>query len=507
MKKVLLIQPPVTLPKKEPNFNANLPIGLAYIAAVLEKANYEVVMLDAVIEGYDYKQPLENDPNWIQLGMPFDEIGLFIRKCSPDFVGINAMFTSQSHNALSVAKVVKSMDHKIPVILGGAHTSVAYFDLLKDKSVDYVIIGEGEEAIVSLLKALEEKLPLDTVESLVFRGFNDTIVVNPKTKFVDVEQLPLPASHLLPMEKYFATGERHGLQGANRNLRSVPIAISRGCPFNCNFCSAYKVFGRKFRVRSAINILNEIEMLIETYKANDFYFVDDALLVNRQRITELLDGIINKRLNISLDAPNGISPWLLTEEIAEKMKMAGFGRVLLAIESGNQWVLDNIIDKPVRVDRLPEIVEMLRKYDFEIGAFLVLGNVADNKVETFSQMKDSFDLIRKLKIENPTISFLTPHLGTRVEETVRKNCYPVSDSPKRFYYNVPHFSTPEWSTDELFIFVTLESLCLPLPLGMPLAMMQKLPASWFRFLLLILNFPVRWLKTLLARGIIRRHRP
>ena len=171
-KKILLIVPPVTVTRDRANFNLTFPIGLAYIAAVLEEASYEVIILDTIAENVEQENPVRNNPDLIQIGMTFEEIKNFIAECSPDFVGISSTFSTQSKNAYSVAEMVKSVNKGTPVIFGGAYATAEPEKVLENKNVDMVVLGEGEMAIAPLLKAIENgnNLELKTLKIIHGKG-------------------------------------------------------------------------------------------------------------------------------------------------------------------------------------------------------------------------------------------------------------------------------------------------------------------------------------------------
>ena len=459
IRKILLIVPPVTLRKDKPNFNVNFPMGLGYLAAVLKRASYEVVVIDTLVENITQQTPISDMEYHSRFGMTRSEIKEFVIKCNPDCVGVTSMFTKQFDNTIFVCDIVKEVNPDIPVIVGGAHATADAINIIDEKSVDFVISGEGEEIIVPLLEAISKKSSLDDIPNISYIDSNGKKIVKPVTVYSDVNKLPFPARELFPMEKYFSAGERHGKK-LSEGTRSASILTSRGCPFSCNFCSAYNVFGRKLRIRGAESVIDEIDQLISTYRVNDIYLTDDQFLADRKRVSEILDRIISRNYGISFDAPNGLSPWLLTDEIIKKMKQAGFWRINIAIESGNEWVLKNIVNKPVKLDKLPELILIAKKYAIDVSAFLVVGNVAENAIETFEQIKDSFDLMRKLGIRRPTVSYLSPHIGSVAYDVVRRKGY-IDESYQDNDYDRPVISTSLWTKEELEQFVAIQKLlCL-----------------------------------------------
>jgi len=459
MKKILLVVPPVILRDDDPNFNVNFPIGLGYLGAVLEKAAYEVEVLDALIEKLDQQIPLEDRKGFSRVGMTYDEIKQYVTESNPDCVCVTSMFTKQFENTLFVCHAVKESMPEVPVIVGGAHVTAAPESVLDDKSINYAVVGEAEDIIVPLLEAMERGDDVEKIDNVCYIDKQGKKIVKPVNAYPDVTTLPFPARHLFQVEKYITAGERHGGDLA-KGVRSLNILTARGCPFKCNFCSAYQSFGHRLRNRPVESILEEVDELVNRYKVNDIYLTDDQFLADRKRVIRILEDITSRNYNLTLDAPNGLSPWLITEEILIKMKKAGFNRVQLAVESGDEWVLKNIINKPVKIDRLPEVVSLSRKHGLEVGVFLVMGNVSENAVETFDQMETSFKLMRRLGIRWPVVSYLSPHLGTEVYEVAYRKGY-IDDNYLDEDYDKPCISTPLWSNTELQRFVWVQrALCL-----------------------------------------------
>jgi len=466
--KVLLIVPPVSIPKDRANFNVNFPIGLGYIAAVLEQASYEVIILDTVVEKLEQETLIPGKHNLMRVGLTFEEITRFIRDARPNYVGITSMFSKQHENAVLTAQAVKNADSEIPVIVGGAHATADPNHVIEEDAIDVVVVGEGENIFLPLLEGYKSGNGLHSVEGLAFIDSSGKKILTPRPHYPDVEGIPFPARHLFPMEKYFAARQRHGMFDMDKSVRSINIETSRGCPFDCNFCSVYQMFGKDLRCRSADSVLAEIDELVTKYNVNDIYLVDDQFLAPRKRALSLLDGIISRNYGITFDAPNGLSPWILTEEILVKMKAVGFWRVNLAVESGNEWVLKNIINKPVNLKKLPEVVRLARENALEISAFIVVGNISENAVETFAQMKDSFDLMRKLNIGSFAVSYLSPHAGSEAYDVVQKMGYLTEEYDDNYYSN-PSIASPLWTTRELEAFVEVQRV---------LCFVEDTPLAW-----------------------------
>lgn len=464
LRKVLLIQPPAFSDNLRNNMNPNAPLGIAYIGAMLEREGYDVKILDAFIEGWDQEERI--NPEKIRVGLSFAQIKEVVAAYDPDVVCVTSMFTSQRKNAHAVARVAKEVDPKMVVIVGGAHATSAPESVLEDPCVDAAVLGEGDNVIVPLIRRIEAGADLRGLDGIGYRdGSGAPVVIHKTTQIDDLDTLPFPARHLLPMEKYFAAGKRHG--GKGKGQRAASMITSRGCQYRCNFCTAFKVFTRKPRMRSIENVLAEIDLMTKKYGVDEIFFEDDQIIAKQRRAGDLFDAIARYKLH--WDTPNGVSPWLLSDEIIGKMKASGCYRVNIAIESGNQWVLDNIIIKPVKIKDVPRVVESIRRHGMEVGTYLVVGNIGRNAIETLEQVKDSFRLCRKLKVY-PHTSLLTAYPGSEVLDIAKAKGYLV---PGFEWDNLViqkfQLQTPEWTPQQLMALVAREDakthiwalLCFP----------------------------------------------
>jgi len=452
--KVLLIQPPAFTNNWRADITPNPPLGVAYIAAVLEQENYDVSILDAFIEGWDNSIRISEDK--LLVGLSYEEIYNKIEAISPDVVGITSMFTAQRKNVHAVAMEVKKYSSEIPVIVGGAHATAWPEELLIDENIDAVILGEGENSVIPLLDAVGQNKSFTHLDGIAYRDANNQIVVRNKTiQIADLDDIPFPARHLLPMEKYFAAKYRHG--GYSKKDRAASMITSRGCQYLCNFCTAYKVFTRRPRMRSIQNVLAEMKELISVYGVEEIYFEDDQIIAKQRRSSELFDAIA-EQFDIVWDTPNGVSPWLLNDRIIKKMKDSGCYRINIAIESGDQFVLDNIINKPVKLDAIRGIVDSIRKNGLEVGTFLVVGNFSEKYIETIEQIKSSFRFCRKLGVY-PHASLLTAYPGSKVLDIAKDKGYLIEEFDwDNMVIQGSQLKTPEWSPNDLEALVRKERL-------------------------------------------------
>jgi len=441
IKKVLLFVPPAFTFKDRIDINPLPPLGLGYLGAVLENNGIEVKVVDCIVEGWHRR--IEVEKNILRIGLPFEKIEEIIRSYSPDIAGVNSLFTVQRKNAGEIYKIAKKVDKNIITIAGGAHPTVMPELVLSDENVDYVVIGEGENTIIDLIGVIEGEKSISDLDGVGYKE-NDKIRIIPKTKFIgDLDEIPFPARHLLNMEKYIGLKDSHGTR---RKERFSPIVTSRGCPARCTFCSAYRVWGRKYRTRSPENVISEMKQIKEKYGIEELMFEDDNLTMNPIRAERIFDLMLREKLNFVWDTPNGVAVFALNERLIDKMKESGCYTLNLALESGSQYVLDNIIKKPVRLDKAKTLAKYAKSIGLNVGLYLIMGLPG----ETELQIAESFKLAKELEIYSPFISIATPYPGTELYEICKKNNYLKSDfSLDDLFIKSYSISTPAWDGEKL----------------------------------------------------------
>jgi len=319
------------------------PLGLAYPAGVLEREGYEVRILDAFALGFTN---VRRRGDFIRVGLDRGDIKREIENYKPDMVGISAAFTSTAPMAHESAKIVKEINFSTPVVFGGAHASANTKKVLVDRNVDVVVRGEGEVTFLEFVKEFEKGGDIYKVHGTWSRKDN-SIIQNPPRPFItDLDTIPFPARHLLPMNIYL----RKYLFGTDYSLRQprTGMITSRGCPFNCIFCSIHTVWGRRdWRARSPTNVVDEIEFLMERYGVREIAFFDDNLTLNKKRMLNICREIVKRNLDIKWCTPNGVAIWTLDKELLDAMKRSGCWKLTFGIESGSlktQRYIRKIID-------------------------------------------------------------------------------------------------------------------------------------------------------------------
>jgi len=447
--KILFINPPLIISKKLGRPQVFQPMGLAYLAAGLQK-KYTVSILDANAEEW---KSLRKNKDQYHLGLTLEQIQERVAQVNPDVVGISCQFSINEKTAIAVAQAVKKVNKNIFTILGGPHSTVMPEQVLKNPGVDFIIIGEGEVTILELMQTLEKKEfnKLHLIKGIAYRK-NNKVLQTPVREFIqDLDALPFPARELLPMEKYFAAtksgrGPRKDYIPSNRWIN---VITSRDCPYNCVFCSIHLSMGKLFRSRSPENIVEEIVQAINQYQIKHVNFEDDNISLNKERFEKLCDLIIAKNLNITWSLPNGLRVDNLDEEIVKKMKKSGCYRVFVAPESGVQKVVTEIIKKNLDLKEIEQAVIFFKKYKIIVDGSFVIGFPGETKKDIQNTIKYALKL-KKLGMKYAGFHIATPLYGTELYQQAKDKGYLIKDFDADLLSPMePLIETPDWTTEEI----------------------------------------------------------
>ncbi|MEW6088090.1 MAG: radical SAM protein [bacterium] len=440
--KILLISPPYTLMKGRIN-RAVPPLGLAYIGAVLEKNNYHVKIVDAALEGFGTQEKINE--NHYRHGLTPFQLKQQIQEFNPDIVGVSCLFSPQFHNLQMVCKSAKEVSPNILTMIGGEHPSVFSKEILgNNQTVDFVVIGEGEQTVLELIKCIESGKDYSSIDGLSFRS-NNEVIVNPKTRFItDLDAVPLPARHLLNMDKYFDIN----LPQATTPLKkpNTSMITSRGCSGHCIFCATTKHWGNRYRARSPENVLQEIKFLTDTYKIKELHFLDDNLTLNKKRALEIFRKLKDMNLDLKWCTPQGVATWTLDEELLTAMKECGCYELTLAIESGDENVLKNIIRKPGNIEHTKKVVKIMKKLNISTSAFFVSGFPGETK----EQIEKTFRLADELELDHAMFLIATPLPGTELYDICKEKNYLDSNyNYNNIEYAACYINTKDFSSSEI----------------------------------------------------------
>ncbi len=400
--RILLVNPKSRLPI---DTRTSPPLGLAYLAAVSEQRGDQVRVYDGDVED----RPLEAS----------------VGELAPDVVGITAN-TTQITAAWRDAELIKASTGgtAVPVVLGGPHPTSLPEESAAKAFVDVVVRGEGEATWLDLLSRLEEGSPsaqaetsgldLGDVQGITFQNGAREVVSTPGRDAIPadrLDRLPHPAWHLFRLERYT------NLQPTVDDVDgpSLPILTSRDCPYACTYCA--QLGPRRWRARSVESVLDEWRWLVRDQGAAEIGVLDDSFNIDRHRVLEICAGLVDEGLNhVPWIMINGIRANLADEEVLGAMKRAGCIRAAFGVESGNQEILDSVVDKHLTLDQVRQAFKAARAVGMETIGFFIIGLPG----ETEATMDDTIRFACELDPVVANFSIATPFPGTQMHETVQE---------------------------------------------------------------------------------------
>jgi anaerobic magnesium-protoporphyrin IX monomethyl ester cyclase len=390
-------------------------LGLGYIAAVLLKNQYEVDLIDCQTAGLSH-----------------EEFKAEIKKRQPDIVGIaSAILTYKS--ALQVAETTRDAHPKCLIVIGGPHVTFWDENALRDcEALDVVVRKEGEFTMLELADRVEAGRDYSDVLGTTSRN-DGQIVRNPDRPFIEnLDELPFPARHLWPIEctqKY-----------------ETPIfnmITSRGCVHWCSFCIEVRTHGRKYRVRSPKNVVDELEFLNRTYGAEYFAFLDDVFTANQHRTEEICEEIKNRKLKIRWAIETRVD--MVTKELLRKMWEAGCRDIWFGVESGSQSVLD-AIKKRISLEQTVRAFQWAREVGLKPNPNVILGVPGETK----EVARETIKFVERLIPDYMgCFTIATPYPGTPLYDFVKKKGWLRITDFDKYDTVTPTFETPTLSMKEL----------------------------------------------------------
>jgi anaerobic magnesium-protoporphyrin IX monomethyl ester cyclase len=371
------------------------PLGLAYVAAALEKADFQVEILD----NYLIKKPI-------------DYIKHEIKRSSPEIVGITCGSVTYKQ-CVETAKAVKEALPSCIVVVGGWHPSYMPESMLQHPEIDYAVIGEGERAMVELVTSItrdKDDSAIARIPGIAFR--REGKIMKNAPKFIsNLDEVPFPARHLLPMHLY-----RRKIEFLSSTSVDT-MNVIRGCPYNCAFCETKRLWGQTCRAFSPHRVVEEIKHLISKYSTKGIYFVGDNFTIQKKRTIKLCKEIKKNRLDIEWICDTRVD--LISRELLKEMKNAGCRTIWFGVETGSPRILKKI-NKQITLQQAVNTFKLCREEGIQTACSLMLGIPG----ETTKDMKATFNFARKLDPDWCRFNIFVAYPGSSLyEEVVQKGLY------------------------------------------------------------------------------------
>jgi radical SAM superfamily enzyme YgiQ (UPF0313 family) len=339
------------------------PLGLAYIASVLEQGGHHISFIDNKI-----------------LGLRDNCLKDRIKLINPEIVLLSSM-TPSWQGLIKLSRLIKDASPHIITGVGGPHLSAYPIESLSNKSLDFGVYGEGENTILEVIKTIQEGRTLDGISGCIFRKNGEVVVNAPRKEIDDLDSIPFPSIGLLPYKKYIALLV---------NSPFFTIVTSRGCPYSCKFC--FQGYLGKYRARSPENVVNEIEMLVNEYGIQEIITFDETFAVEEQRALRICELIQRKGIKFKWDIRTRVD--LLSEKLLMSLKSSGCSRIHLGIESGNQEILCNM-EKIINIPEVIDRVNLAKKLGFEIRGYFMLAYPG----ETYKSICSTIEFAKSLPLD------------------------------------------------------------------------------------------------------------
>ncbi len=363
-------------------------LGLSYVAANLERAGYKV----KIIDGYSLS---------LRKGYTYSDFKKEILKFNPDVVG----FTSVTPRIQDFRKAVKFVKNTLPnaiTVTGGPHITAVPSDLM----TDYGIYGEGEETFLEMVRALEKKKDLKSIPGLIYRDNDGKVKFQRRVYIKNIDDLPMPAWHLLPIKIYKPSSVNY------RKLPALAMITSRGCPYACIYCHK-PIFGNVFRAHSPERVIAEMKHLKKHYGIKDITIYDDTFSLDRERLVKILNMMIKEKINLLWNCTTRVDRVDL--ELLKLMKKAGCYAIGYGVESGSERIV-KMIKKGVTKEQVRKAVKYTKMAGIEMRLFFMVGFPTETKKDILKTLK----FAKELDAGVAQIMLVSPFPGTELAKLCSK---------------------------------------------------------------------------------------
>jgi len=423
MATVTILRPPLLVPMWSDSGPLTPPVGPAYLAASLRQAGHTARIVDGIGEN-PFQVTALFDNKVMALGLRSEEI---VDRIAPDndLIGVSCMFSQDWPEVRRLIQMVKARFPKVRIIAGGEHiTAAGVFTLDTTPEIDACVIGEGEETIVDIANALDRGESFDAIPGMLLRTtpakgnlLNQTTTrsTGSRTRIRDLDQIPRPAWDLVPIDNYLDNGLGYGVDLG----RSMPIIATRGCPYQCTFCSNPEMWTTRWYARNPDQVLDEIQAYQEQYGATNFDFYDLTAIVKRTWIIEFTDRIRERGMKFTWQLPSGTRSEAIDEEVCRRLYESGCRNMSYAPESGSPEVLKRI-KKVVKLDRLEASVLSAVKNGLNVKLNIIMGFPGESKKE-LGQTVRFLARMGRAGVHDMSISLFSPYPGSELYHELRKS--------------------------------------------------------------------------------------
>ncbi len=406
--KCTLIRCPQTMAKYVSAAYALPPIGLAYVASSLREAGHDVTIIDTTGEALDRFTPIDADGILLRRGLLDDEILARI-PADTDVIGFGLMFSQDWLPARGLIRKVREAHPRAALVGGGEHFTAEPAGAMQDAPIDFVLEGEGDRAVCDLLEHLAGQRAIDDVAGCWHRTADGAVRRSAgKVRVRDVDALPWPAWDLVPVQHYLEGGH---MVGVDRG-RSMPMNATRGCPYQCTFCSSPTMWTTRYVSRSPASVVDEIKHYMRVYGATNFDFQDLTAIVKKEWVLEFANRLIDEHLNITWQIPSGTRSEALDDDVLPLLVRSGCTNLTYAPESGDEETL-RLIKKKIKPARMVASMRSAVRAGCNVKANFIFGFPSD----TYRSILGTFRFLAQIAVagvHDISIAPLRPYPGSEI---------------------------------------------------------------------------------------------
>lgn len=410
---ITLVRPPAVSSRFAYTIGVVLPLGPAYLAGSLLEAGYRVSVVDALGESPHQRGPT-SQPNLVHHGLSIPEI---VDRIDPvtDAIGVSVMFSQQWPHVDDLIRAIAERFPGRPIFVGGEHVAGAWeFVLNTCPAVTACAIGEGEETMLELAEFAAGTRALADVKGIALRIDGRPQRTEARQRIRNIDDLPRPAWDLFPVANYLDDGFTYGV-----NLgRSMPILGTRGCPYQCTFCSSPAMWTTRYYVRSVTDVVDEIASYVEKYQATNVDFYDLTAIIKRDWILAFCAELERRGMNITYQLPTGTRSEVLDEEVLSALYRTGCRNICYAPESGSTHTLARI-KKKIKPERMVESIRAAKRVGIVVKANLMIGFPDETRNELWDTVRFGLKLAW-LGVEDLPLFPVIPYPGSQMYDALAR---------------------------------------------------------------------------------------
>ncbi len=411
------------------------PLGLAYLAAMLLDNGLDVACVDAIADDID--NIVECD-GFMYQGLSIDDTVARIESTT-DLIGVSCMFSQDWIYTKDLLRAIRRRFPDTPIVVGGEHiTALTEFCLRDCPVIDCCVLGEGEDTLVELTKHWHRQA-LDSIDGVAFLRDDEYVQTKPRSRIRAIDDIPYPAWDLFPMEVYLETRNGHGVYRG----RTMGILATRGCPYQCTFCSNPVMYGKLYVPRDPGDVLDEIEQYIHKYDCENVDFYDLTMILKRQWVLEFCRLIEERGMHFTWQLPTGTRSEVVDNEVAAALHRTGCRNITYAPESGDPETL-NLIKKRVNLSSVIESVKASLRNDINVKCNIIIGFPHETRRAVFKTMKFCWKLA-VIGVQDVGVFLYSPYPGSKLYDELREEDM-IGPPGDEYFLSLVNFMDPTSTT-------------------------------------------------------------